>query len=260
MVAAEVATRFTAVDKFTSVVSRMGRATQGFAQKAEIGVARADRAFRRLTSPIRKLGKMLGSFGLFFGATAVVGLVSNMVGVFKDFEQANKTLASVMQSATRAELIALQKDAKRLGATTARSATEVVGLQESLARLGFEAADIKNMTGAIINGSVAMNAELAATADLTGAMINSFDSFGSIDAPRIMDMMVASTQKSALSFEKLNTALPIVSGAANAAGVPFNKLLALLGKLSDAGIDASSSSTALRNIFLDSAKQGLSYE
>jgi hypothetical protein len=72
--------------------------------------------------------------------------------------------------------------------------------------------------------------------------------------------MTLATQKSALNFSKLETALPIVSGAANAAGVPFTKLLSLLGKLSDAGIDTSSSATALRNIFIDSAAKGLSYE
>ena len=151
-------------------------------------------------------------------------------------------------------------DAKRLGSITAKTATEVVGLQEAFARLGFEEPAILSMTEATINGAIAMKSELADTAELVGAMVKSFDAFEAVNAPDIIDQMTLATQKSALNFEKLQTALPIVSGAANAAGIPFTKLLALLGKLSDAGIDASSSSTALRNIFLESAAQGLSYD
>ena len=138
-----------------------------------------------------------------------------------------------MASATQPQLIALQTDAQRLGATTAKTATEVVGLQEAFARLGFETDDIINMTQATISGSIAMKGPLADTAELVGAMVKSFDAVGSIDAPQIIDQMTLATQKSALTFEKLQTGLPIVAGAANAAGVSFTKVMALMGKLSE---------------------------
>ncbi len=251
---------FTAVDKFSPKVKKMSAVVSSFARKAEVGVARVDRAFRKLTSPIRRLGKQLGSLGLVLGFTAIIGIVGSATKVFIDFEQANANLSSVMASATGPELASLQKDAMFLGATTAKTATEVVGLQEAFARLGFTTPAILNMTQATIDGSIAMRGELADTAELVGAMIKTFDDFSSLDTPAIIDKMTLATQKSALNFEKLQTSLPIVAGAANAAGIPFNRLLALLGKLSDSGIDASSSSTALRNIFLKSAKAGLSYE
>ncbi|KKN42127.1 hypothetical protein LCGC14_0716310 [marine sediment metagenome] len=252
-------TKFTAVDKFSKVTRVMSKSVKSFAVKAEIAVARADRAFTRLTSPIRRVSRALGSFGLILGATAIIGVVGNAVSVFANFEQANANLASVMATATGPELISLQADAKRLGAITAKTATEVVGLQEAFARLGFETPDIINMTEATISGSIAMRGELSDTAELVGAMIKTFDDFSAIDTPEIIDQLTVATQSSALNFEKLQTGLPIVAGAANAAGVPFTRLVALLGKLSDAGIDTSSSATALRNIFIESAKQGLSY-
>ncbi len=250
---------FTAVDKFSKTTRVMSKSVQSFAVKTEIAVARADRAFTKLTSPIRRVSRALGSFGLILGATAIIGVVSNAISVFANFEQANANLASVMATATRPELISLQDDAKRLGSITAKTATEVVGLQEAFARLGFETPDIINMTESTIAGSIAMRGELSDTAELVGALIKTFDDFSSIDAAEIMDQLTVATQSSALNFEKLQTGLPIVAGAANAAGVPFTRLVALLGKLSDAGIDTSSSSTALRNIFIESAKQGLSY-
>jgi len=250
---------FTAVDKVSAPVRRMSRNVQKFSVRAERGLARAERGFRRLLSPLAKARSMLGGFGLFLGGAAIVAAMGGVIGVFMDFEQANANLSSVMANATRPQLMALKADAQRLGATTAKTASEVVGLQEAFARLGFEAPQIINMTEATIAGSIALRGELSDTANLVGALVKTFDDFSSIDTPQIIDQLTVATQSSALNFEKLQTGLPIVAGAANAAGISFTRLLALMGKLSDAGIDVSSSSTAIRNIFIESAKQGLSF-
>lgn len=60
----------------------------------------------------------------------------------------------------------------------------------------------------------------------------------------------------ALSFTKLATAIPIVAPVAKAFGFEIEDVLTLLGKLSDAGFDASSAATATRNIFLNLADSG----
>ena len=207
----------------------------------------------------RNMSKKLGSLGLFVGFTAVIAAIGKSIGIFADFEQANAGLAAVMGK-TVGENAKLIADSKRLGAITAKTSTEIVGLQESFARLGFVEKDILNMTESTVSGSIAMQGELAETAELVGAMVKSFDKFGSIHTPDIIDKLTLATQKSALNFEKLQTGLPIVAGAANAADVKFTRLLSSMGILSDAGIDASSSSTALRNIFLEAAKRGVPYQ
>jgi len=253
-----MAARFTAATVFKAV-DQMSRPMRAMAKGAKSFANKADAAFARVERRVRKLKKSIGTLGFAIGTGLLISAVGSTIRVFADFEQANASLAAVMGKTVK-ENEALARDSLRLGAITAKTSTEVTGLQESFARLGFEQADIINMTEATIAGSVAMNSELADTADLVGAMVKSFDDFSSADAPTVIDQMTLATQKSALSFEKLQTGLPIVAGAANAAGVPFTRLLALFGKLSDAGIDASSSSTALRNIFIDSASQGLSYD
>jgi len=244
---------FKAVDKLSAPMRQMQRASMSFAKRTQAAFAGVERRMRRLR-------KSVGVLGVALGGALLMRAVTSTIGVFADFEQANAQLASVMATATQPQLELLQKDAQRLGSITAKTASEVVGLQEAFARLGFEADDIINMTEATIAGSVAMNGPLADTAELVGAMVKSFDNFSSANAPDIIDKLTKSTQTSALNFEKLQTSLPIVAGAANAAKVPFTRLLASLGKLSDAGIDASSSSTALRNIFLEAAKRGVPYE
>jgi len=248
----KVPTIFTAVDKFSPVVKRMTKSVVKFSKTAGSHIKRFDQKITKSFKKMSSLAQAGIGLGVGFMARGAIDIVRN-------YEQAVADLGAVMNTTSENQTL-LAKDAERLGAITARSATQVVGLQEAFARLGFETPQILNMTEGTISGSIAMNAELSDTAELVGAMIKTFDNFSSLDTTDIVDKMTLATQKSALNFEKLQTALPIVAGAANAAGIPFERTVALLGKLSDAGIDASSSSTALRNIFLESAKQGLSYD
>ena len=201
---------------------------------------------------------LAGALGLVGGAFLAVRVARDAINVIKDFEKQNATLSAILQ-VTREEMQGLTEDSVRLGSTTVKTAGEVTQLQIAYARLGFSQQEIINLTEATISGSIAMNSELDQTANLVGAIVNTFDDFSSTDAPEIIDVLSLATAKSALNFEKLQKAIPITAGAANAAGIPFTKLIALLGKLSDSGIDASSSSTALRNIFIESAAQGLTY-
>lgn len=276
-----IKTELVSVDKSTKNVNKVNKAYERltktvikeskiagnsftrFSKQAGLGAKRTMVSMNNMNASInrtfRNISKKLGSFGLFVGFSSLILGLKNVINKFADYEQANAGLAAVMGT-TIEQNEKLIKDSKRLGAITAKSATEVVGLQEAYARLGFAEDAILNMTESTISGSIAMRGELDQTAELVGAMVKSFDKFESVNAPQIIDQLTSSTQKSALNFEKLQTALPIVAGAANAAGIPFNKLLAILGKLSDAGIDASSSSTALRNIILESSKQGKNYE
>jgi len=237
----------------------MSRSMSSFATQAEIGVARAEMAFRRLGRVFSPIMTGLRYFGIFAGGIAAVMLGRSIFNTIADFQQAQADLNAVMTDSSPGLMKNLSDDAKRLGLTTARSATEVSGLQTELAKLGYAGNEILSMTEAMVRGSVAMDASLDRTATLGGAMVRTFDSLKSSDMSKIMDQMTLSTLDTALSFEKLETMLPIVSGAANAVGVTFPNLLALLGKLSDAGIDASSSATALRNIFIDSRRRGHTY-
>lgn len=201
---------------------------------------------------------MVSALGLTTGVYAFFQVMRNGIKVIRDYEKQNATLSGILQ-VEKKDMQELREDSARLGETTVKTAGEVTQLQIAYARLGFSQQEIIDMTEASIQGSIAMNSELDATATLVGAVVNTFDDLSSTDAPKILDIMSLATAKSALNFQKLETGLPIVSGAANAAGIPFTKLVALLGKLADSGIDVSSSSTALRNIFIESAKQGLNY-
>ena len=251
-----ISTVFKAIDRVSKPFRMMSNSAKSFGAKIDRIGGRFNTVFSGMGAKTRQL---LNTLGLISGISIAGMLGGDAVRTIIDFEQGVANLGGVLgKSAT--EISLLTKDAERLGATTSKTATEVLGLQEAYARLGFGQKEILNLTEATINGSVALRGDLAETAELTGAVVRTFKNLSTTDAPQILDQMTLATQKSALNFEKLQVALPIVSGAANAAGLSFSEVLSLLGKLSDAGIDTSTSATALRNIFIESASKGLSYE
>jgi len=241
-----------ALKKYDAAVIKIRRSTGQF----QDNVGNYPKQLSAATSTLRNFTSALGFTA---GIAGFVQVMRNSLKVMKDFEKQTATLSGILQ-VNRDQMTGLTEDSKRLGETTVKTASEVTELQIAFARLGFTQEEIINLTEATIQGSIAMNANLAETANLVGAVVNTFDDFSSIDAPEILDVMSLATAKSALNFQKLESGLPIVAGAANAAGVSFTKLVALLGKLADSGIDTSKSATAVRNIFIESAAQGLNFE
>lgn len=258
MAALTVPTIFTAIDKFSAPLRAMSASTQSFAQKAQIATARADRAFNRLMSPVTRLTTALGSMGLVLGGAALVGGVVSIVGIFKDFEQSGANLASVLGVA-KTEIVALNTDAKRLGATTAFTAAQVSGLQTEYAKLGFTQDSILGITESTLSLAAATNTDLAQAATQVGATIKAFGldisttEAAMASAARVNDVFAKSTSASALDMAKLETGMATVAPVAKAFGFSLEDTTALLGSLSNAGFDASSAATATRNIMLNMA-------
>lgn len=196
-------------------------------------------------------------FGLTAAIAGVTAIVGGAVKIFKDFEAANSKLEAVL-GATENQMEKLSTQAKNLGSTTAFTASQVTELQTEYAKLGFPTEEILNMTEATLNGAAALGSELGEQAALTGATLKQFG-LDSTDAARVNDVLAKSASSSALDFSKLSTALPIVGATAKTAGVDLERTTALLGTLSDRGIDASTAATSLRNIFLELSKKGITY-
>ena len=190
----------------------------------------------------------------YIGAQAVVGGIVKMftqlregVGSIVEFEFANSKLAAILGT-TADNIKELTTDARQLGATTKYTAE----LQIELAKLGFTRREILDSTGAILRFAQATGAELSDAAALSGAALRMFNA-STKETERYVSAMAVATSKSALSFSYLATALPIVGPVAKAFNFQIEDTLALLGKLADAGFDASMSATATRNILLNLA-------
>ena len=198
---------------------------------------------RSLTS---SLTKSLG--GLAAGVVTVRAFtkaISSSINTMKEFESANSELASVLGKSV-GEISGLTEAALELGKRTSFTAAEVTSLQTALARLGFTEGQIAAMQEPVLKFAAAVGTDLSSAADFSGAALRSFGLKAS-DAKDLLD----STSKSALSFSKLQTSISVVGPVANAFGLSARDTVAMLGVLSNAGFDASSAATALRNILLN---------
>lgn len=250
---------FTAVDKFSGPMRNMSNSVQTFADRSQTSMARVERTFNRVLAPLTALNKMMMGLGLYVGLYSFIRLFRSAIDIIADFQQANANLATVMETTVKLNRD-LALDARRIGLAYGKSAADVVKMQHELATLGYTQKEILNMGGPIITGAVAMDTTPKQLSETVGAVIQSFDNLNSADTQRVLDVMTMAGNRTALTFDKLATTLPIVSSPANTLNISFEKTVALLGILSNAGVHVATSATSLKNIFIDSTKKGHTYE
>lgn len=203
------------------------------------------------TSVSSLISGFVGAQAIVSGFRKMADAIKSGIGSIVDFEAANSRLTAILGE-TKGSINELIYDAKRLGATTRYTASEATALQIELAKLGFSKKEILESTESVLKFAQATGSELPEAAALAGASIRMFGATTQETEKYVASMAVATT-KSALSFSYLQTAMPIVGPVAKAFNFTIEDTLALLGKLADAGFDASMSATATRNIILNLA-------
>ena len=143
----------------------------------------------------------------------------------------------------------LSNTAKELGRTTFFTAQQVAELQTNFGKLGFSTREILDAQEATLQLATATDTDLARAAIVAGASIRGFGLDAS-EAGRVVDVMAKAFTSSALDIEKFQTSMTKVAPIAAAAGISLEATTAVMGTLTDAGIEASIAGTSLRNIFL----------
>lgn len=185
-------------------------------------------------------------------------IVREVFGVIKDFDQASANLASVL-GVTREQMSGLTDQAKELGATTRFTASEVSELQLEFAKLGFTQEQILGMTDSVLDLAGATGSELGESASIVGATMRGFG-LDVEETRRVTDVMSKSFSSSSLDMSKFATSMSSVAPVAKLAGMSIEETTALIGTLTDRGIDASTAGTGLRNMFLKANKAGLTFQ
>jgi hypothetical protein len=189
---------------------------------------------------------------------AILQGIRNGINTIKEYQDANAKLISVL-GVTKEETKALRDQQLALGSSTAFTAGQVADAQTELAKLGFTLREITNLTPAVLNLAAASGTDLANAASIAGSTLRQFG-LNSSETNKVVDVMAKSFSSSALDIEKFSVAMASAGPVANAAGVSLERTTALIGTLADRGLDASTAGTSLRNIFLDIAKAGLTWE
>lgn len=212
-------------------------------------------AIGKYSKALGGLRRALGQLGLAFG---VFALIKDSFNIIADFQQAQANLASVLGVNVK-EMKALTAQAKELGSTTRFTAGEVSNLMTELSKLGFSQKQINDMAAATLSLAEATGVELATAAEVAGSTLNAFG-LEAKDTQRVVDTMAKAFSTSSLDMEKFKVAMASVAPIAKTMGFSIEETTAMLGVLTDSGLDASTAGTSLRNMMLEAEKQGLSWQ
>ena len=243
--------------------------------KYTLEVGHYENALRALPGPINQVvtgfTNMRGQLGAIANSSLPIGskalqgfttILSGTIGMvmlfvrqltgsaktLREFEQANANLSTIL-GVTRDEMKALTDSALSLGRTTEYTARQVTQLQTELAKLGFGQGSIIAMQKSVLQFATAVGANLADAASVAGSALRAFN-LTSADTDDVLATLAVATNKSALSFDRIQQSIGTVFPVANAFGLTLKDTTALLGALANAGFDASSAATATRNIIL----------
>ena len=197
----------------------------------------------------RSFGKMAAGIAAAAAAFATINrVVGSAIKSFRDFEFQMAKVKAVT-GASEKDFKKLSNTAKELGRTTFFTAQQVAELQTNFGKLGFSTREILDAQEATLQLATATDTDLARAAIVAGASIRGFGLDAS-EAGRVVDVMAKAFTSSALDIEKFQTSMTKVAPIAAAAGISLEATTAVMGTLTDAGIEASIAGTSLRNIFL----------
>ena len=194
------------------------------------------------------------------GMAAVAALAAAaFAAIIKTTAEFEKELSKLeaISGATVTGLASLEKQAKDLGRTTAYTAQEVVTLQTALAKLGFTTNEILNSSGGILDLAAGLGVALNDAATLAGSTLRAFG-LDTTETGRVVDVLAKATSSSALDFTKLTESLKYAAPIANLYNITLEDTVGMLGAMANAGIHGSQAGTALRQVFLELDKAGIS--
>ena len=197
----------------------------------------------------KSMAKMTG--GILAASTAfrqISQLVGSATKTFKNYEfQMAKVKA--ITGASEKDFKKLSNTAQQLGRSTFFTASQVAELQVAFGKLGFSTTEILAAQEATLQLATATQSDLARAAVVAGAAVRGF-ALDASETQRVVDVMAVAFTSSALDIEKFQTSMTKVAPIAAAADISLEATTAVMGTLTDAGIEASIAGTSLRNIFL----------
>lgn len=248
---------FVAVDRFTAPMMRMSGAMGSFVNRAEIGLARVERGFRRATMPLMNFQNILRGLGMYVGIFSLILLFRNAINVMADFEQAQINIASVIEKRDIPSLKGLSTEARRVAVMYGQSAAAISNFQFELVKMGFSAREAMAMTEPITTGGVALRTTPERLQEVVGAILKSHDMpvidplTGRNNAQRVVNQFAYVANATAAQFEDLATMLPIVNRLTHKMNISFPQALATLGQLRNVQVHTSTGATSFKNILLD---------
>ena len=264
----------TIVDKATrplrsiaSAFANMGKS----ANKSNKELSTTQKALNGITKAQSRLGRVQAN-----NKRAVSGIGSQAIGVaalalsFKaalqpaiKFEQSMKDLEAVAFGSADAtvpvvqNMALLSEQAKKLGASTAYSATQAAEGQIFLAKAGFKTNQIISTMPSLLDLASASGTELGRTSDILSDLLGAFG-MKAEQSGKLADVMAAATSSANVDMEALFETLKVAAPIGIAAGQSMEGITTATALLGNVGIKGSMAGTALKNSLINLASPAAS--
>lgn len=180
------------------------------------------------------------------------GAIMDNIETARNFEKSVSKITA-LTGASAETINKLKKSAIELGGTTTQTASEVM---DAFGMIGSKSPDLLKNADALaevtkncIMLSEASNMDLATAATAVTGILNQFGISANRSA-EIVNILAAASQQGAGDVSYLNTAIVNCGAVAGTLGISVNETVSEIEQLAQAGVDASSAGTQLKNIML----------
>ena len=168
--------------------------------------------------------------------------------IFAGFDDTMSAVAAI-SGATGKELEALRLQAKYLGATTRFTAAEAAQAETALASAGFNASQILAGTADTLNLASAGALGLEEAANIAAKTMSGM-SLEVSDLGHVSDVLAFAAAAANTNIQELGVAMTYAAPNAALFGATVDETAAILGVMSNSGVNADKAGTALRSAFL----------
>jgi TP901 family phage tail tape measure protein len=193
---------------------------------------------------------------IFIGAVSAMGyavkqLATDMTVTGAKFEQAITTLGAI-RGLDGSGLNAFTKEARRLGATTAFTATQAAEGMQELARAGLETNEILQVTEDALKFAGANAVTMSKSTKLLAATMKQFN-LDSAQSGMILDAFTTATQNSLFDVESLAVAMRYGGAVSASLSGNLQETVAVMSSFRDLGLEGSMVGTRFRQALLSLA-------
>lgn len=198
----------------------------------------------------------LDTSGSFLYFSNAVMPVANLIEHYKQFNDQMLALKAI-SGASQAQISALEKYIRHLGATTAFTAKQVAQGAVELSRMGFSSDDVKAGLKPALNLVRATGQETWRLGEISAYAASAVRIFGlqGKDFADVCDVMAYAANASNADIDDLGEALKIAGPSARTVNEDLRDTASALMLMSNAGIKGSLAGTSLRKIYQSLAAQ-----
>lgn len=255
---------FTAIDKFSAPLKNMGANVQAFASKAEIGISKAERIFRKITPGLSDVQKQLLQFATAAAiAGAVVGGIKFGFDSLTKYEDALASFRTIVSNLSDKEFTKFEDKITSVANTTDASTIQVAQSFEKIAGLNAKFAETADGLGQVSQAAIILSRaskdDLGSSAENLVGIMNQF-SLAADQANRTINVLAAGQSVGAANIKQTSEAFVNFGSVAAGANITLEQSVGLVQTLGKYSLFGAEAGTKLRGSVLKLQQAGMGYK